>query len=137
METPNILNQSNTASKTTTKKSYTHIIPTILVCNIRSLAPKIDELEFISNINNADVLCITETWLSEEISDNYIQITNFNLFRKDRPTGEGEVAIYVKSYFQCKTIYVDDSPGFISEIIWQRRNGDYTVMHCAGIFFQI
>ena len=72
----------------------THTIPTILVSNIRSLAPKIDELECVSNMNNADVLCITESWLSAEISDNYIQLANFNLFRKDRPTRGGEVAIY-------------------------------------------
>ena len=87
-----------------------HTIPTILVSNIRSLAPKIDELECVSNMNNADVLCITESWLSEEISDNYIQLANFNLFRKDRHTRGSGVAIYVKSSIQCKTVYVDDFP---------------------------
>ena len=72
--------------------------------------PKIDELECVSNMNNADVLCITESWLSAEISDNYIQLANFNLFRKDRHTRGSGVAIYVKSSIQCKTVYVDDFP---------------------------
>ena len=47
-------------------------IPTIFVSNIRSIAPKIDELECVVNQNDSDIVYITETWLSDEIPDNAI-----------------------------------------------------------------
>ena len=47
----------------THKDLSTISIPTILVCNIRSLAPKIDELGCVMNLNSADVISVTETWL--------------------------------------------------------------------------
>lgn len=97
---------------------HAHTIPTILVCNIRSLAPKIDELECVTNLNNADIVCITETWLSEEIPDNYVSLADFSLFRRDRHTRGGGVAIYVNPSIQCKRLVVDDPPDFITESLW-------------------
>jgi hypothetical protein len=58
-------------------------IPTIFVSNIRSIAPKIDELECVVNQNDSDIVCITETWLSDEIPDNAVAMHGFTLFRKD------------------------------------------------------
>ena len=66
----------------THKDLSTISIPTILVCNIRSSALKIDELGCVINLNSADVICVTETWLSEEISDSYVSLPNFLGFVK-------------------------------------------------------
>ena len=51
-----------------TEKNNVTTIPTILVCNIRSLFPKIDELGCVINLRSADVICVIETWLSGKIS---------------------------------------------------------------------
>ena len=92
-------------------------IPTILVCNIRSLAPKIDELGCVINLNSADVICVTETWLSEEISDSYVSLANFSLFREDRATRGGAIAMYVKS-IQCKILDISKPLHMITEAMW-------------------
>ena len=49
-----------------------------------SLAPKIDELDAVVSINHADIICITEAWLSSVILDNVTALPNLNLFRNDR-----------------------------------------------------
>jgi exonuclease III len=77
-------------------------MPTIFVSNIRSIAPKIDELECVVNQNDSDIVCITETWLSDEIPDNAVAMHGFTLFRKDRETRGGGVAIFVKPIFNVK-----------------------------------
>jgi len=47
-----------------------------------------------------DVVGISETWLSDRISDNEISIQGYTLFRKDRNSTNkskgGGVALYVK-----------------------------------------
>ncbi|PFX24640.1 hypothetical protein AWC38_SpisGene10754 [Stylophora pistillata] len=48
--------------------------PTLLVGNVRSLLPKIDELECVAVQNNVDVVCLTETWLFDDIPDSALLI---------------------------------------------------------------
>ena len=48
------------------KKTYA--IPTMLITNIRCLSNKVDELHCVAEANSADVLCITESWLSPIIT---------------------------------------------------------------------
>ena len=45
-------------------------MPRLLLTNVRSLIPKIDELEVVANVNEADIICITETWLTPDIPDS-------------------------------------------------------------------
>ena len=67
----NNLIQIKTLTRTLlTEKNNVPTIPTILVCDIRSLFPKIDELGCVINLNSADVICVIETWLSGKISDS-------------------------------------------------------------------
>ena len=42
-------------------------------------------------------ICLTETWLSDHVSDGEILSNDFILYGKDRPTGGGGVLIVVKS----------------------------------------
>ena len=42
--------------------------------NARSILPKLDELKIITENSNPDVVCIRETWLSQEISDGEMSI---------------------------------------------------------------
>ena len=41
------------------------VLPSVLLCNVRAIANKIDELECVCNLNSADVVCVTETWLTD------------------------------------------------------------------------
>ena len=79
-------------------------IPTIFVCSVRSLAPKIDELECVVNQNDSDIVCITETWLSNDIPDDAIALKDFTLIRKGRERRGGGIARFVKSNIQVKDL---------------------------------
>ena len=46
---------------------------------------------------NADVIMVTETWLTDAIPDEALHIPDFTIVRKDRPTRRGGgVAIYIR-----------------------------------------
>ena len=48
--------------------------------------------------------CITETWLSDFISDGEILSVDYVLYRKDRPTREGGVLVAIKQSLTCSII---------------------------------
>lgn len=64
----------NTISTSTCKPS----LQTILITNVRSLMPKVDELHVIAQSNAADIVAVTETWLTNEIPDEAPNISNYN-----------------------------------------------------------
>ena len=59
-------------------------MPRLLLTNVRCLIPKFDELEVVPNVNEADIICVTETWLTPDIPDSALSYSNFVLFRNDR-----------------------------------------------------
>ena len=92
-------------------------VPNLLICNMRSLAPKIDELDALVSINHADIICITETWLSSAIPDNVIALPNFNLFRYYRLSSiGGGVCAYINSNIYCSRLTEFESPTI--ESLW-------------------
>ena len=65
--------------------------------NIRSLVPKLDEARLTVRQNELDVLSISETWLTSEVSSNLL-VAGFQTFREDRKVakrGSGECAVVV------------------------------------------
>ena len=68
----------------------------LLLSNVMSLAPKIDEVGNVSVTNNLDIICNIEFWLQNHILEN-----NYNLIRQDRNTSiHGGVCAYIR-----KTIF--------------------------------
>ena len=53
--------------------------------NIQSFSNKLDLIE--SELRDFDVICLTETWLDQRISDETLKINGFNLYRRVR-TGD-------------------------------------------------
>ena len=65
--------------------------------NIQSLRYKVDDIRILLNDNNFDVLCLTETWLDNNIDDNEIKIDGYNINRLDRTDKQhGGILFYVK-----------------------------------------
>lgn len=86
--------------------------------NVRSLMTCFVDLSNIILQHAFDVFSISESWLSEEIPDETVQIPGYKLFRRDRLSRGGGVAIFVRSIFHCENISVD-VPGISeSENIW-------------------
>ena len=59
-------------------------VPSVLLSNVMSLAPKVDEVSDVITNANLDIACITETWLGDHIHDNVVCIPGYNLVRRDR-----------------------------------------------------
>ena len=59
------LNAANTSSS-----GRPHFVPSILLSNAMSLAPKIDEIAYTLNSTNTDIAFFSETWLKETVPDD-------------------------------------------------------------------
>ena len=66
--------------------------------NINKLITHIDQLRILLADNEIDILSFNETKLNETISDNEVNISGYDIIRRDRITnGGGGVCFYVKS----------------------------------------
>ena len=72
-------------------------VPDVMLANVMSLVPKIDEVtEFIVR-NKINLSLITETWLKESVPNSVIDIPGFTLLRRDRLSQiHGGVCAYIK-----------------------------------------
>jgi len=72
-------------------------IPSILYSNTCSLMPKMDELQCVVDVNIPGFVSITETWRRAMVPDSAVHLSNYILFRRDRPTPAGGVCIFVNA----------------------------------------
>ena len=59
-------------------------LPSVLLSNVMSLAPKIDEIQYCVMHANFGLVCLTETWLKDCSHDQVLSISGFNIVRLDR-----------------------------------------------------
>ena len=69
----------------------------ILYANARNILPNIDELRTVVCCDLPDIVCVVETWLSEEIA-NEVSIEGYDCFRHDRNRQGGGVCIYTSQF---------------------------------------
>ena len=73
-----------------------NFVPSLFLSNVMSLAPKIDEVSHVVQNANYDLVCNTESWLRQHISDSVIAINGYNIIRRDRTEAtHGGVCMYV------------------------------------------
>ena len=80
--------------------------------NIRSLWSKIDLARTTFNSKDVDIITLSETWLTESITNEIIDFNGYTIYRKDRswtegistmPKKGGGLCIYVKDELNVKT----------------------------------
>ena len=87
----------------TTRCAPNGSLPKFLLVNARSILNKNEELEVIISQDRPDVVLITETWLSERVPDEIVNIPKFSVVRKDRPIGRGGgVQVYIRESIPYK-----------------------------------
>ena len=92
-------------------------VPSLLLSNTMSLAPKIDEIAHTISTLNPDIAFFTETWLNEAVPDDPISINGYQLFRRDRANRQhGGVCMYVKTPTECKIL--SDLHDIDHEVLW-------------------
>ena len=72
--------------------------------NVRSLKTdgKLDEVRFLADTENMDIITLSETWLDESFPDQLLTVSGFQPpLRSDRNSHGGGVAIYVKDSIPC------------------------------------
>ena len=65
----------------------TEFAPKILLTNVMSLVPKIDELRILTSEQSFDLVFVTETWLRESVCDTHVTLSDYHLSRRDRILG--------------------------------------------------
>ena len=65
---------------------------------------KVDELRAVSKATMPDIICIVETWLDNDVSDNELFLSNYQFFRLDRNRHGGGIAIYVCTSLTCNLL---------------------------------
>ena len=71
--------------------------------NVRSITHKMDSIRLLLKDNNLDVLTVSETWLSPKVTDAEITFPGYSIVRKDRNSGGGGVAIFIRDRIPFKT----------------------------------
>ena len=95
-------------------RSYTNISQSFslsfIYSNVRSVCNKIDEFSSTVNVINPDIFCLSETWLSSDHSNGFLNLSNYNIFRKDRGSKGGGVLIGTHRRLEVKPVnYQGDS----------------------------
>ncbi|CAH2016088.1 unnamed protein product [Acanthoscelides obtectus] len=82
--------------------------------NCRSVLSGFHEFSTLVQKNNLDIVGISETWLSKDISNDHIRMNGYNCYRCDRDGRGGGVAVFVNNHYNSSII----SFGQGLEYIW-------------------
>ena len=79
---------------------------TFAAWNIHSMFPEFEEIIQFVILSDIEFLIIVESWLTDHIPDEFIQVDGYNMIRLDRNpvygrTRGGGVVVYCKSRFNC------------------------------------
>ena len=66
------------------KPNPSYFVPSVILSNVMSLAPKIDEIRLYAQHQSPDIMCFTETWLRNVVNDSAIHIRDYTIARRDR-----------------------------------------------------
>ena len=81
-----------------------------MMCNARSVLPKIDEIRTTILTKKIDVFCCCETWLHENIDNQALNIDGYSVFRCDRQNRVGGgCAVWICDDISCAQIIVNTS----------------------------
>ena len=100
--------------------------------NAQSLLRKMDEFKSVFEKSGVDIICVSETWFSPTMHDNPVKLIGFKLFRADRDTHAGGVAIYVRQGISCKVV-IKSNQSCLSEFIFLEVRSDLSklLLCCA------
>ena len=119
---------TSTTSSTTTPsqtglfdKAKLHKGMKIAHLNICGLECKLDDLKLAMDGIPIDVLTLSETHLTDSVTDQRLEISGYKLYRKDRifnPIGYGGVAIYTNVNLSLSSDRRETLETFDTECLW-------------------
>ena len=115
--------------------------------NARSLIPKLDQILKTVLDNDLDILCLTETWLTETVSDRILVFPGYKLLRRDRPLSDrlrsrtaktnrgGGVAILCRESLKCVALPIVSSEE-TCESLWVTVSGGGRCSATVGVMYR-
>ena len=89
--------------------------------NVNKLANKISSVGYLLNANDMDVLCIGETWLTDSVTDSYVEHMDYKIERKDDPSNIAKhgIAIYIKKSLKYEMVLCNSRNALVLKFIDQ------------------
>ena len=103
----------------------------ILYYNARSLLPKLNELQLITEAYSPNVICITESWLCSDIMDSEIFIPGHQLVRLDRNRNGGGVLMYISVGLHFSVLSSPDDLELLTVVV-----GHESGKACVSLFYR-
>lgn len=103
--------------------------------NAQSLVRKMDELRYIFEGSGIDIICVSETWFSENMADSLFKINGFKIYRADRQGHAGGVAIFVKNSIVCKVFCKSTKDSVVEYLFLSVVNRDKKIFILGWLIF--
>ena len=109
--------------------------PSIFLTNARSVLPKLDELRLTTSLVNADIVIVTESWLTSLIDDDLLHLNHCDIFRCDRELRKGGgVCIWMKRKFRPSLVTTTHSVPSAIEVVFIRATCMNISLVCCAIY---
>jgi hypothetical protein len=106
----------------------------VLLCNSRSILPKIDEARATCATLSPSIFACTESWLNSAHKDNLISIPGYSIYRQDRRNRVGGgAAVWCSSRLSQKRLTPPFAPPTSIECIWLHLPSLAIVLLCIYI----
>ena len=99
--------------------------------NVRSIKNKVIELCTSVSIQNVDIICLSETWLTPDFANGSLNLSNYTIFRKDRDHRGGGVLIATKSTLKAHEIV---TPGDDEILTLDLYNNSFKLLRIITIY---
>lgn len=97
--------------------------------NVRSLLSNFLEFKKVVLEQHLDVVCVSETWLSNNTSNNHVSIDGYTFHRRDRTGRGGGVGVYLRS--ELKHAVLNFDPNNIEQLWLGINVGSTKIAICA------
>ena len=128
LETPSVTNSINCNNISCTLLNARSLKSVTSECN------KLEQLQNIANVDEDDIIAITETWLNNNIADSEILNNEYIIYRRDRQQSEnlrgGGVLLAVKSSLKSSLVHTDESSEIIAVSVASSSNQNILFILC-------
>ena len=86
-------------------------VPNIVLTNVMSLIPKIDEIRVFTETHSIDLFFISERWLKSNVGEDQLILPGYNLERLDGRIGiRGGFCFFPNSKYKTSRLYNSECP---------------------------
>ena len=137
------MSNNSVVSNNVCSRENTHNMIRVL-CNIRkglrvchinaqSMIRKIDEFRYLFEKSGIEIICVSESWLTKTFSDVFIGLSGYKVFRADRDSPGGGVAMFVRSNLKC-SLKLKSDPNHRPEYVFTEVLLDTTKILVGSIY---